>query len=111
VSRSTEERAQDILDAIEKCERFRTHFDDPDPNQVEMAFEAALRNIAVIGEAANHLPATFTEKYPAIDWAAIVGMRNALVHQYFGVDPTIVTRVLDYRLAPLADAIRSHLKG
>ena len=46
-----------------------------------MAFDAALRNISVIGEAANHLPAEITTAHPEIDWPAIIGMRNILVHQ------------------------------
>jgi uncharacterized protein with HEPN domain len=111
VSRTAEERIQDILEAITRCERYRDRFDDPDPEVVEMAFQAALRYVAVIGEAANHLPPEVTLAHPEIPWPAIVEMRNILVHEYFGVDPIIVTRTLDRDLKPLAAALRQHVAG
>ena len=40
----------------------------------------------MIGEASNHLSDELTEKNPDIPWADIVGLRNILVHQYFGID-------------------------
>lgn len=70
-----------------------------------MAFDAVLRNIAVIGEAVNHLPADVTGAHPEIDWTAIVGMRHILVHQYFAIDPAILTDVMDQDLVPLARAL------
>lgn len=109
MSRTASERITDILDAIAKCDRYRAHLTDDDPDVAEMAFDAALRNIAVIGEAANHLPAEITGAHPEIDWPAIVAMRNILVHQYFGVNSGLVERVLDRNLQPLASALRGHL--
>lgn len=109
MTRSANERIGDILEAIEKCQRFQSRLSDPDPVVAEMAFDAALRNIAVIGEAANHLPSEVTDAHPDIDWPAIIGMRNILVHQYFGVDAVLVERVVERNLTPLADAIRVHL--
>lgn len=100
MTRPAAERIADILEAISKCETYRAHLTDPDLSQ--MAFDAALRNIAIIGEAVNHLPDELTRAHPEIDWNAIIGMRHILVHQYFGVDPTIVTDVLDQDLLPLA---------
>lgn len=66
-----------------------------------MAFDAALRNLAIIGEAANHLTPDFTAAHPEIPWKSIVGMRHILVHQYFDVDPSIVIDALDDDLLPL----------
>lgn len=73
-----------------------------------MAFEAAIRYVGVIGEAANHLPLAITRVHPEIPWPAIVEMRNIVVHEYFDVDTEIVTTVLDRDLAPLAAALREH---
>jgi uncharacterized protein with HEPN domain len=42
--------------------------------------------IVVIGEAANQLPESFTEKYPEIPWRQMADMRNRIIHQYFGID-------------------------
>ena len=108
MSRTAEERIQDILEAIARCERYRDRFDDPDQEVVEMAFQAALRYLAVIGEAANPLPPEITHAHPEIPWSAIVEMRNILIHEYFGVDPTIVTKALERDLKPLAEVLRHH---
>ena len=109
MSRTTEERIQDILEAIARCERYRERFDDPDQEVVEMAFQAAIRYIAVIGEAANHLPVEITRVHAEIPWPAIVEMRNILIHEYFGVDTGVVTRTLERDLLPLAQTLRAHL--
>ncbi len=111
MTRSASERVADILDAIEKCRKFRAHLRDPDPTVASMAFDAALRNIGIIGEAVNHLPADITTAHPDIDWGAIVGMRNVLIHQYFGVNPALIERVLDRNLEPLAVALEAHRDG
>jgi uncharacterized protein with HEPN domain len=105
VTRSAAERAADILEAIERCQTYRAHLTDSDPEIVQMAFDAALRNLAVIGEAANHLPPDFTAAHPDIPWKSIVGMRHILVHQYFDVDPSIVTDALDEDLLPLVTVL------
>ena len=111
MTRAPEQRIADILEAIEQCERFQNHFADPDPDVVEMAFWAAVHYIAVIGEAANHLPDEIIAALPEIDWAAVVGMRNVIIHQYYEVDTDIVTRVLEYRLAPLATSLKRLLEN
>lgn len=76
-----------------------------------MAFQAAIRYIAVIGEAANHLPIQITEAHPDIPWRDIVEMRHILVHEYFGVDTDLVVQTLDKDLGPLASALRQHVGG
>ncbi|HEY0249358.1 MAG TPA: HepT-like ribonuclease domain-containing protein [Gryllotalpicola sp.] len=110
MSRSADDLISDILDAIERCTRYRERFEDNDPEVVEMAFGAAIRYIGVIGEAANHLPPSITDQHPEIPWAAIVEMRNIVVHEYFGVDTSIVTSTLDRDLKPLAAALGQHLR-
>ncbi len=74
-----------------------------------MATDAVERNLQIIGEAANQLPAEMTDAHPEIAWPTIRGMRNILVHEYFGVDPTIVRDVIENHLAPPAAALREHL--
>ena len=47
---------------------------------------AVIREFEIIGEAAKNIPAAFRKKYPQIPWLKAMGMRNKLIHEYFGVD-------------------------
>lgn len=70
-----------------------------------MAYDAVLRNLAVIGEAVKGLPEQVREAHPSVPWAAIAGLRNVVVHEYFRVRADLVRDVLDTSLAELAAAI------
>lgn len=110
MSRETQKRIADILDAIDKCERYVVALDD-DPALAEMAVDAIERNLQIIGEATNHLPAEVTDAHTEIAWPQIRGFRNILVHQYFGVDIEVVRDVIDTHLPPLAEALKIHVAG
>ncbi len=56
--------------------------------------DAVFRKIEVIGEAVKNLPGDFTDKYPGVPWKDIVGMRDKLIHHYFGVDLEKVWNVI-----------------
>jgi uncharacterized protein with HEPN domain len=55
-----------------------------------MAADAVVRNLEIIGEAANRLPKEFTYKHPEIKLRKIIGLRHRIVHDYFGVDLDII---------------------
>lgn len=71
-----------------------------------MAFQAVIRYIAVIGEAANHRPEVVRAAAPTVPWPAIVEMRDVLIHEHFGVDTSVVEQTIDRDLLPLAEALR-----
>lgn len=108
MSRSSDQRVSDILVAIERCRRYVAALDG-DGDLVEMAEDAIERNLQIIGEAANYLPAEITDAHPEIAWPQIRGFRNILVHQYFGVDIDVVRDVVAAHLPPLAEALRSEV--
>lgn len=76
------------------------------PGIGEMAYDAILRNLAVIGEAARALPDEEKARMPAVPWDAISGLRNVVIHEYFRVDPAIVADIVDDQLAALARIIQ-----
>ncbi|MCX5646754.1 MAG: DUF86 domain-containing protein [Phycisphaerae bacterium] len=67
--------------------------------------DAVIRNVEIIGEAARSLPADFTERHEDIPWSDIIGMRNILVHQYFGILPDVVWDVIKNELPTLRSQI------
>jgi len=106
--RGPEQRVADIRAAIARCVRYAEDLDAPEGHAAEMAVDAIERNIAVIGEAANNLPDAVTEALPQIDWPAIRGMRNILIHEYFDVDQAVVRDVIDTKLRALEDALAQY---
>lgn len=106
MSRSVAERFEDILTAIDRCLTYRTHLSSPDQKLAAMAYDAVLRNLAVIGEAVRALPGETTAAMPEISWAAIAGLRNIVIHEYFRVDPGMIADIVDNQLLPLASLLR-----
>ena len=60
-----------------------------------------IRALEVIGEAARHVPSIVRRRYPQIPWKKIVGMRNVVIHGYFGVDTEVIWRTIQDDLPPL----------
>jgi len=56
--------------------------------------DAVIRRIEIMGEAARNVPIQIKKKYPKIPWKEIIGMRNILIHEYFGVDLGLAWRVV-----------------
>ena len=72
---------------------------------------AFVRSLEVIGEATKRLPADLRQKYPNINWRAISGMRDRLIHAYFGVDYDIVWDVATNQAKDLLDQVEQILKA
>lgn len=66
-----------------------------------MIQDSVVRNLEIIGEAARNLPVDLRKSYPKVPWRSITGMRNVLIHEYFGVDLDIVWKVVAQRLPVL----------
>ena len=70
---------------------------------------AYVRSIEVIGEAVKQIPGALRQKYTAIEWRSIAGMRDRLIHGYFGVDYDIVWDVIANKIPDLDREIREIL--
>jgi uncharacterized protein with HEPN domain len=107
VSRQYEARLRDVLAAAKKCKEFQQHLRGPHD---EMAYDATVRNLEIIGEAASKLPADLRATRPEIPWPKIVGMRNILIHQYFSADRELVEAVVENELPQLKRSRRCYRK-
>lgn len=94
-------RIQHILEAIERITRYTDGLDYHSFVADDMRYYAIVKNIEIIGEAANMLTFRFREANPDIPWKAICGMRNYIVHEYFSVDEKIVWEVVKVDLPKL----------
>lgn len=92
--RDPEEWLRDILEAIDRIERYADH-----GRKVFFADELVqiwmVHHIQIIGEAAGQLGRTFHDAHPEVPWPQIVAMRNLLVHAYFGIDLDEVWKTLE----------------
>ena len=95
--RDDRERLLDILEAIERIEKYtargRSVFDED-----ELIQTWVLHHLQIIGEAVRALSPETTSRSDEIEWAKIIGMRNILVHNYFSIDTEIVWAVIENEL-------------
>lgn len=103
---------QDIVESMEKILDYTRglEFDDFVNNQ--MAYDAVIRNLEIIGEAARNVADEITSKHPEIPWSDMVGMRNILIHSYLGVDDFIVWNTVKNlpELIPKLNIIKEQLE-
>ena len=79
-------RIKDILMAIEKIESYIKNLSASQFKKNNLVIDAVIRNLEVIGEASKSIPVSIRHQHPAIPWSEMTGMRNILIHEYFGVD-------------------------
>lgn len=95
----------DMADACNKIGAYRRVIDRNDFDRREMAFDAIVRNVEILGEAAGKLPIEAREQAKEIPWDAIIGMRHRIAHAYFGIDNDILWDVVENEVPLLAIAI------
>ena len=70
-----------------------------------------IREVEIIGEASNKLSKDIKEKYPEVAWIEIIGMRNKVIHEYFGVDYEIIWHIIVNNLQDLRNQLENILKN
>jgi uncharacterized protein with HEPN domain len=100
----------DMIDAVTAIQTYTTGYDYQTFVNDQKTVDAVLHNLAIIGEAATKLSSEIKNEMPEIEWRKIIGLRNIVIHEYFGVDQQIVWDIIANKLQPLAEACRRSLK-
>jgi len=102
--RSDRERFADILEAIEKIERYASR--DRQAFEADEMYQVwVVRHLQIIGEAATRVSENAQIRFQEIPWGKMIGMRHVLVHGYFDIDLDIVWSVIENDLSPLKEQI------
>ncbi len=100
----------DIKDAIKRIKAYTKGMSFKDFSSDLLVQDAVLRNLAVIGEAAKNLPEEITKKSDEVEWKDLAGLRDILMHQYFGVDLETIWGVIETDLPKLDKCVSNLLK-
>ena len=92
---------EDIQDALEKIKSFTADLDFESFAKDDKTTFAVIRALEIIGEAARKIPKAVRSRYPDVPWQDMAGMRDKLIHDYFGVDLRVVWKTLQSDLPPL----------
>jgi uncharacterized protein with HEPN domain len=97
---------QDVFECIEKINKYVLDFHNgTELKNDSQAYEAVMMNFIIIGEAVKNIFEQVKESYPEIEWKEIMAMRNILVHEYWGINDTVVWGTIKKDLPELKEII------
>lgn len=106
MSRSYRLFLRDMLEACEKVMRYTEGLDFDTFVRNELVYDAVLRNLEVLGEAAKKVPDPVRARYPSVEWRAIAGLRDVLAHAYFALDDATLWDIVAQKVPALVEALR-----
>jgi len=97
---------EDILESIELIENYVTNINFEDFKKDRKTVDAVVRNFEIIGEASKNIPEDIRNKHPDIDWKGIIGLRNRISHEYFGISLSVIWEIIKFELPVFKEKIK-----
>lgn len=101
---------EDIYDAIKKIISYTKGMSYEDFIRDDKTVDAVVRNFEIIGEASNRIPDDYKTEHPEIEWRRIVGFRNRIIHEYFGIDYENLRRIKNENIPTLSEFMEQILE-
>lgn len=101
----------DIAEAIDRILQYTEGMTFEDFRKDQKTIDAAIRNFEILGEASKHVPAAVKRRHAEIPWREMAGMRDKLIHEYFGIRHDIVWKTVKERLPELRQAVKKLLES
>ena len=102
---------EDILEAFAKIQQYTEGLSIEMLSSDPKTLDAVARNLEVIGEAVKMLPEEIRSRKPDVDWKKIAGLRDILIHRYFGIDLEIIQDIVQNKLPLLKEQLRKLLEN
>lgn len=100
----------DILEAIRNIEEDTQGLSEEEFSETRIVQQATVRNLEIIGEAAQQLQQEFKDSHPAVPWRKIIAMRNRIIHEYFGLKLDVIWETIKEDLPGLKQKLQEVLK-
>ena len=101
----------DIIESTEHIILYTTNKSQHDYENDDLLHDGILRRLEIIGEAVRHIPHEFRETYPDINWKEIAGLRDVLIHEYFGVNDERIWKTIKEDIPTLKEQIEKLLSS
>ena len=99
----------DIYNSIKKIEKYTKGISLAQLKKDELKIDGIARNLEIIGEAVKRIPVEFKNKYPDIEWKKIAGLRDILIHAYFGIDTEVLWDIAKNKIPELKKNLKTLL--
>lgn len=109
--RNPEVFLRDILKSIQKIQKYITVKTYEEFIENELLVDGVIRNLEVIGEAVKNIPMSLKQKYPSVKWKKVAGLRDILIHEYFGIDYELLWDIVKNEIPSLGRQIDDILKN
>ncbi len=96
---------KDILEAIDRIEKYTEGMNYAAFAKDKLVQDGVARNLEIIGESVKNIPTSIKNENPEIEWKKIAGLRDILIHAYFGIDASIIWSIVKSKIPDLKEKI------